>query len=347
MKIILLLFASGLLLLALPAPSSRGQDSSTTVILSDRVGQVIDAKEREYFHLFQQYASFDSATVFLADGKKFFIRVARHTSEGVYADTVVEYNEVTLLTIAEKIDHFEDLDAGRYRIGEQPSTLQLTGGAVFGWANISRPVDSLAGEAPTVHGRIGSDSPPGWWQSYPEVLLGFGVSTNPADLSGLNAVFNQHEASNNVPLRETSFDVRPLLLFSLTVQFHVHLLILFEAGGTFEDPRSASYSVLLAYTTRIPGAEWIRPFVGGCVERNSFKAERQYGSDNLTSVTIQGGEYTGGGRGGAMLMMSRGVGVNISAEYTARVQIPGEPGSVEPAATLGGFRMGAQLFIRL
>ncbi len=99
-------------LLSEPAPA---QDSLTLVLLSPRVGAVIDAQERDYFNLFPLARTFDSAVVLRNSRGDYGVVIMRTTPEGRPYDTVIVYNEPALCNIASKINHLEEIKWGTFR----------------------------------------------------------------------------------------------------------------------------------------------------------------------------------------------------------------------------------------
>jgi hypothetical protein len=114
-----------LCLLAIPF-FLHAQDSARVIILSPRVGATIDKTERNKFKLFQQFPTFESAIVLEGPGGAYYVRIDYENAAGRLRDSVVLYREQVLLMLAEKINHFEDLEAKNYVFGSDPSTLQST-----------------------------------------------------------------------------------------------------------------------------------------------------------------------------------------------------------------------------
>ncbi len=106
-----------MLLFAIPLipGSAPAQDSLTLVLLSPRVGAVIDARERDYFSLFPLARTFDSAVVLRTTRGDYGVVIMRSTKEGLPSDTVIAYNEPALCNIAAKIDHLEEIKWGTFR----------------------------------------------------------------------------------------------------------------------------------------------------------------------------------------------------------------------------------------
>ena len=123
-KKIFLMILVGLALLSMPN-SLQAQDSDKVVILSPRVGSVIDAAERERYELFPEVRDFDRAVFLQTPKKNYYAKIMFMGPDGARRDTTVQYPEGVLLLLAEKIEHFEDLKENRYHMGDQPGKIEL------------------------------------------------------------------------------------------------------------------------------------------------------------------------------------------------------------------------------
>lgn len=125
-KIILLV---GLIQMGLFAVNPcRGQDSTKILVLSPRVGANISAAEREQFHIFRHYDNFVEATVFQKPDGNCYARITLETVPGVFRDAVVRCTSQWLLMTADKINHFEALNAGSYTLGEEAAYILTADG---------------------------------------------------------------------------------------------------------------------------------------------------------------------------------------------------------------------------
>jgi hypothetical protein len=123
-KTILSTILVGLVVLSVPG-RLRTQNSDKVVILSLRVGSVIDGAERERYQLFQEIKGFDRAVFLQTPEKTYYAKIMYIEPDGGRRDTTIQYSEDSLSVLAERIDHFEDLKAGKYRMGDQPAEIQL------------------------------------------------------------------------------------------------------------------------------------------------------------------------------------------------------------------------------
>jgi hypothetical protein len=112
-----------------PSVDSGADGEDRVVILSLRVGSVIDAAERERYELFQGIKGFDRAVFLQTPEKTYYARIMLMGPDG-RKETTAQYTEDQLKALAEQIEHFEDLKEGKYRMGDQPAKIQLAESAM-------------------------------------------------------------------------------------------------------------------------------------------------------------------------------------------------------------------------
>jgi gas vesicle protein len=106
-------------------PLQAQADKHKLVILSPRVGSMIDSSEREYFQLFPKIKDFHNAIFLENPDSTYYAWIVLKDSSGNTRDTAIWYPKGYLLMVAEKISHFEELTEGQYQMGQNPATLQV------------------------------------------------------------------------------------------------------------------------------------------------------------------------------------------------------------------------------
>ncbi|MDE3058563.1 MAG: hypothetical protein KGJ59_11475 [Bacteroidota bacterium] len=139
--------------------AARSQTLADTVVLSTRVGEVIDQTERTQYNLFPADTNFVSAIFFRASDSSFFARVVSLGLDGKQVVKDRPYPAVLLLQLAEKINHYEDLVAGNYTMGTDPATIQILGGTSVGWQDIEPKSAERKNEQPEVAANVPPLSP--------------------------------------------------------------------------------------------------------------------------------------------------------------------------------------------
>ncbi len=86
---------------------TNAQDSLNIVVVSPRVGAVIDAGERDYYRLFTQVQRFGWAVVLKGDDPDYMVYIMDFPRDGDRSDTILHYNKNQVVRIAQKIDYFE------------------------------------------------------------------------------------------------------------------------------------------------------------------------------------------------------------------------------------------------
>lgn len=120
-------------------------DSARIVILSDRVGSVISEDDRGMYHVLTQFEGFRKAVVLQFPDSSYAVRVTL-VSAGELRDTVVRYSGATIMMMAEKIEHIEELESGNYVLGSHPPTLTYdSGGVSVPRALVTRTVPGSSG----------------------------------------------------------------------------------------------------------------------------------------------------------------------------------------------------------
>ncbi len=315
--------------------ASRGQDSARVVILSARVGPVIDAVERIYFRVFPPYADFDHAVILRASDGRYFARITRlATLSGVESDTLVEYPETTLLSMAEKIDHLEELKSGEYVMGTEPAELRLAEGervplrvepaaqrkavASSSPARVrSAPVNRVL--------PIASEAAASAPELFPLFGIGVGVASYSPDLNGLERIFSEIEEyfkneGHPVGPVSRSFVVGPVFTACVDARVSSPLTVTLEAGLSAGEVQVRCFSVSCNYAFISGPSEVLRPYIAAGVSRYRFRLERSYGQyvsqyTTLDAVVVEGAKTGGTVRLGMEYLPSRVAHLHLFAAY--------------------------------
>ncbi|MDO8549761.1 MAG: hypothetical protein Q7S39_06385 [Ignavibacteria bacterium] len=104
---------------------SLAQDSLNIVILSPKVGEVIDKDEREQYSIFKQYKDFSQVIFYKKTNNEFIAKFSITQPDGSEKDTLVRYSELVLFGLSEKIENWEKLKTGDYRMGQNPPKITI------------------------------------------------------------------------------------------------------------------------------------------------------------------------------------------------------------------------------
>lgn len=118
------------------------------LVLSPRVGTVIDSTERDYYDLFYTIRYFHSASVHQAPGDTFLVVASRLNGPLVLPDTVFSIPQSLLELYSERIDHREALQYGRYVPGSRPLSITYEDGTSIHFPTTGRKVEVKAPAPP-------------------------------------------------------------------------------------------------------------------------------------------------------------------------------------------------------
>ena len=250
-------------------------DSGRVVILSDRVGPVIDGAARDRFRLFAAVPGFLRATVLQQPDSSFVIWYVVSRENGIEKDSVVQCSSSLLRSLAEKIDNYEAISEGRYRIGQNPVSLRYaSGGAVVPKAIAPSPALKSSTSVPgSPQGRLplarGGRYPR--YRSFPALDIGLGLRTFSPKLDGLSGVYG------GTPL----FEAFPMISALAEVAFTESIGIQVDGGGSVSNQGFEATAGLFYYFHPISDPDF-RPFLGGGLAICSIRLQ-----DN--SITTEGG----------------------------------------------------------
>jgi hypothetical protein len=274
----------GLALVSIPK-RVLAQDTDKVVILSPRVGTMIDASERDHFHLFPQIKGFNRAVVYETPGKTYYIVIVSVRPNGTTKQTIVPYRENELLTLAEQIDHFEDLEKGTYQMGQQQATLRVVGrqDQVVEQQSDLLPFALKTNESPL--------------ESFPQLGVGVGISASSLDPGGIAVAFNAIEEKyrkQGYTIIHQSLNLDPPMQYrcNLTLRLSQSFALLVDVGrsfGTGLELKTVSARAL--YCFRVFEQRWVRPFAGGGILFSHFSIEKEYGDQNRISPIQSSGVY--------------------------------------------------------
>jgi len=359
--------------LALCCPELHAGDSTLVVVLSQRVGPVIDSAEAEHFSLFRQFRNFQRAKIFKLPGGEYYARVWVRAPGGAIHDTVSEYSEALLYILAEKIEHYESLKDGSYHMGDQPPRLiaveESDSSGV--WIPQHRPAPrSVVGTQDTVaRAHVLPDLLPFAGKSdrlqideYPNLGFGIGISTFSPDLSGLNKAvgaiqYKYEQQGFIVGSQSPELALGPLLWVHLKVRANYAVAVLAEAGSSLSKDDVTFYAITasLLYHFRPVQESWFRPYagVGFATYRYSIALHydarispiTDFGSySTLDRIVLKGSKAAPLVRAGLELSAPTGPAAEVFAVYTFMPTLETVTGEgVLASMKLGGFIIGARI----
>ena len=278
------------LVLLIGTETLHAQEKDKIVILSSRVGPVLDAAKRDHYNLFQEIKDFNRGIVYQTPAKTYYARITLVGKDGKVRDTTVQYSESYLLMLAEHIDHFEDLEKGVYQMGQQPATLKVV-----------EPQTRVGTKPPELQSDIlPFASKAEDFEAESSQLVGFaiGLSTYSPDFTGLRAAFRgiaekYREQGYSVSDPSVDLNVSHLLWYSTKIRLYKALALLLDVGKSIDgDVEVKAVSASLLYHFRPFDVPWFRPYLGAGVGSYHFSVSNNYGEGYPISPVSRGGTYT-------------------------------------------------------
>ncbi|HUI65953.1 MAG TPA: hypothetical protein VL126_14005 [Bacteroidota bacterium] len=333
-----------LAILAQAAYSQPRGDSARAVTLSERIGPVISAADARRYHLFSSVAGFSSARVVQLRDSSYEVVFRMDFASGSESDTAVAYPRTTIYLLAEKIDHFEELENGTYVMGSSPPVLHhgdewisvppanratapnMPPPAKVIPARADRSLDLLP-----LHVVPGLSMP----ESFPSLSLGICISSNNPDFTGLESAYGGRHP----------FSVTPLGLFSVEIHWIKEIATQMDAGESFGgSDRMDVLDIALIVYARPFASPNIRPFAGIGAAWASLHADEQ------SVVTEAGGSgmYL---TGGLELVLGTKTSIDLFASYSSIEKVSSEflgvnlfqPVIIPVSVNLSSFRLGLRL----
>jgi len=242
-------------------------DTGRVIVLSSRVGPTIDPDERQMFNLFEgmlihicgSTRTFRNAVVLQFPDSTFRVRFTVARENEPPKDTLVTYSYEVLWHLAERIEHLEEIQNGKYQPGQRPPPLLSASGEMAVPRTEAKPVFSAT------RGNIPFAPPESlrYPRYYPALDFGLGLRTYSPDLSGTAKLFGKTPSFGISPLASGFVEVRIADAFAIQAEGAVSLggtaCNQFTAGGSYFVPLVPTGSVQL--------------FVNASVLLCSFRAE--------------------------------------------------------------------------
>ena len=112
------------LLIGTLLPLDASSQNRCLVVVSPRVGGVIDKTEATTYGLFPTIKNFHSASFYQAPDSALWVVAKLKSAEGIFLDSTFTISFEVVNEYAERIDHWEELLQGTYRMGtSQPQIL--------------------------------------------------------------------------------------------------------------------------------------------------------------------------------------------------------------------------------
>jgi len=290
----------------------RAQDTGRQLILSERVGADIDEAEASSFGLFRSYNYFQNAVFFRSPSDTYLCRVVTMRPGSLPETTWTTMASGSVLLIAERIQHYDELVKGTYTIGSVPPVIRYVG-------EDAENVDGVMG------GNSGSPGSPGFepkpLRSYPPIFRYAVAYPRPAvGIGVLSGVKVSAGNSYGQQLVDRMNKNRPFVLTDLTVELSRSWAASLFAGflmgseGNEETKTSA----------RVAGFEAKYLFILSTVAISAGVGYMEYVAD----AKLEGFKYSAALRGpmihgGMELSMTQNLGLSVVMRYVRSKRVEG------------------------
>ena len=373
----LFLYAFILLYYLLPQ-IANAQMNYRIVIISPRVGEVIDKEEKEYFHLFQTIQGFEQG-IFFKDSSDAYYGIIRYTNQnGISCDTVINYSEAYLLRTSELIDNLEKVLAGGYQFTRTDYQFTIVGDTTDLLTNITVTSKKYTNqEKRNVSYKLQSKHYDLLELSdkkidmnldyYPQLGFGMGISTS-LTTNNVNSILTSIEnkyRSQGYPITQNEFQSKNtgLLWLSLKVRIIENITISLDAGSTIGDAQPQIYSVKAygVYNFDVFKLKWLKPYAGLGINHIVISLNESFNYHNRISPIDTSGRYDylskikiyGEGKSfgfnitGGIELRSSTIGFNLYGDYSFMnpINVKSSESSEGYKLDFSGFTYGMKLSI--
>lgn len=238
-----------------------------TLVISPKVGDVIDKAENDTYNLFSTAYPFRSAKFLISPDKKYFV-------EFTYTDTNnsrMEVNPSLLILYAERIEFKDAIDDGIYKPGLSVLSVDSAGGKFFVKLKnnyFTKLPFAEKYKAPKVF--------------HPMFGFGGGMKYLNTDLSELKGVYDYVEETvrgNGFSIDHNNLDNGPSLFW--TVNFYATVSksvgLYFEAGrGVNSSWKSYYTSILAKFYYDFKSIDWLKLYAGAGFTKLGFSGKNDY-----------------------------------------------------------------------
>lgn len=271
-------------------PLNLAAQNRRVVVVSPRVGAVIDSVEAANYRLFQAITSFHASSFYQASDSTLWAEVQLKSAHGILRDSTYGVSFVFLKMCAERIDHWEELIDGKYQIGTSQSHILYEDGTPLvpptgapqktGSSQRNVSPDTLHLAPTFFHRHVSSDMLPLAPNrsrlerpTYATIGLGVGLGVMISDLSVLEQLKG---SASNISM--------PVSLY-LEVPLEEDPSIMFIGGWSYALGRASKESIISFSAGLIcrPGTLFsLKPFVGLGAGVTSYESETNEFSINAS-----------------------------------------------------------------
>ncbi len=291
---------------------TQAQTNYRIIIISPRVGEVIDKMEKDYFHLFQTIKEFEQG-IFFEDSSGAYYGIIKYTNQnGISCDTVINYSEAYLVRTSETIDNLEKVLAGGYQFTRTSCQFPVVSDTSNLLTNVTiTPNSDSENNINQVNRKVSyklesknynllelSDKKIDMnLEYYPKLGFGVGISTalTTDDVNSILISIEDKYKSQGYLISHNEFQSENTgyLWLSLKVRIIENITVSLDAGSTLGDAQPQIYSVKAygVYNFDVFKLKWLKPYAGLGINHIVISLNESFNYHNRISPIDTSGRY--------------------------------------------------------
>ena len=343
------------------------QDSSKIIILSSKVGTSIDSEERDYYKLFQTYDDFNEAVIYQGTDSLFYYKIT-FFEDGSLKDTTFIISYGLMINWAGRIEHFELLKKGDYKLDPASITLRYANGEIVQVPAADKNKFQISGynflkRIPLNEKKLDSEK---LIHKEFEIGVSFGFIYNSATFDGLGNVFNLLEEkipddSHVIQKSDYTFNATPLFSIGILGLYKNMILGEFEYSLSIHDNDYSTLnygSFLISVSYLFQFSQSVLPYLSAGYMGYDFEVVKDYGvivrgtNGRLESITLNGNAKGPVFGLGVIFNIAPRVNINLFGRYKvlgnpkAKPSQYYNPSDFETNIDANGFEIGVKLILK-
>ena len=279
------------------------QDSSQIIILSSKVGTSIDSEARDYYKLFQAYDDFNEAVIFRDTDSLFYYKIT-FFKDGSLKDTTIKVSYGLMINWAGRIEYFELLKKGDYKLDPSSITLRYANGEIVQIPGADKKKLRTSGyyflkRIPLNEKKLDNEK---LIEKDFQLGVSFGVMHNSATFDGLGNVFNLLEEKipeepYTIQKSEFSFNATPSFIIGILGLYKNMIMGEIEYSFSIHDNdysnlNYGAFIISISYLFQF--SRTVLPYLSAGYMGYDFEVVKNYGEivrngyGRLESITLNG-----------------------------------------------------------
>ncbi len=263
------------------------------VLLSEKVGFVIDKTKRTQYQMFPKIKGFIEARFYLDSNGRYFSNILFENDDNIKKDTIKYYSKEEIIRFAEQIQFFDEFQKGKHTLGNVKDSIATKDDVVYiVLKDITKPVYYYEFQKLK---QITENN-------YPDFGIGFSMVHSNIDFSPVTNIIDLAEnylitQGFNIYKQNLTLNTTPVSIFNAYVNLYKGIGLSAEIGlrkiGDSSDFHYAS--LMLQYHFGIKNLEWLKPHIAIGITNYEYKVLYHYLAYNqemtqyVESISSEGG----------------------------------------------------------